>query len=483
MIENLEQIKEKIDIVDVVSHFIPLRGRVPTLEACCPFHEEKTPSFKVNTTRQMWRCFGGCDEGGDAISFVMKYKGVDFMEAVEIIAGILNIDVVRGQNKNFKKNDDAQKLQEICDIWKKNVNKIMPYLEKRGVNQMSVERFELGLGTFTQASDELKEKYTLNAMNQRLTFPIKNKYNKIIGFGGRKLSGNGAKYINSKTNTSFNKSNTFYGLNIASRYIARRKEAIVVEGYMDVIMAHQAGFKTTLGVLGTALTKEHLAVLNKMGAKIGLFFDKDEAGKKAMLRSMELLVRNGFYDAFILDINTKQKDFADIVLHDPNALQGARKIPIIEYFMQKTLMGFEDLSVHEKNKKINYILNFLSLCANDFLRTSYIKQLESYGYTTQKTTNYTPRKPKITLKIDVLEAQIIQACYKNKENTSFFLHFLSTNDFRTSKDALQAIVRGETNTALENILMLDLPKLTDIKQAVKSINERKERLKYKRGFR
>ena len=324
MIDNasIESLKSSIDIVDVVGSFIELRKAGANYKANCPFHGEKTPSFVVSPSRQIYHCFG-CGAGGDSIKFVMELEKLSYPEAIEKIAAMNNFSLT--YTKGSSDYSDAKRVLENVGKWySKNLASNLvakDYLKSRGISQNSIETFEIGyvpsgneVMQFLQSSILPMPKaveagvLAANENNQgfyarlveRVTFPIYSTSGAIVGFGGRTITNHPAKYINSPQTKLFNKSRLLYGYNLAKDTIYKTKRVIVCEGYLDVVMFHQAGFTEAVAGMGTALTAEHLPLLRKGEPKVILAYDGDKAGVAAAFKAAKLLSHAGFDGGVVL---------------------------------------------------------------------------------------------------------------------------------------------------------------------------------------
>jgi len=329
---SIDRLRNSIDIVDVVGSYIELKKSGANFKANCPFHGEKTPSFVVSPQKQIFHCFG-CGIGGDAIKFVMEFEKLSYPDAIEKLASNYNISLSYTKGKSSL--TDEKRVLELLEQWyKKNLvqnKEALEYLLNRGIAQSSIEKFELGyVGSGLSVIEYLKanqiplpkavdagviaigergEYYA--RLVDRVIFPIYNANGSIVGFGGRTLGNHPAKYINSPQTKLFNKSRLLYGYNLAKRDIYNKRRIIVTEGYLDVIMLHQAGFSTAVATLGTALTPEHLPLLRKGEPKVILAYDGDKAGVGAALKAAKLLSSNGFEGSVVLF--PEGKDPADMV--------------------------------------------------------------------------------------------------------------------------------------------------------------------------
>lgn len=323
MIDNnsIEALKNSIDIVDVVGNYIELRKAGANYKANCPFHGEKTPSFVVSPSKQIYHCFG-CGVGGDSVKFVMEIEKLSYPEAIEKLAS--NYNFTLQYTKGSSDYGQSKRILESLQKWYvKNLDfnqSAKQYLLDRGISNSSIEAFEIGfvgrgsdvmdflssnLFPLPQAQEagiiaqgEQGEFYA--RLVERVTFPIYSSNGSIVGFGGRTLGNHPAKYINSPQTKLFNKSRLLYGYHRAKDAIYANKKLIVCEGYLDVIMFHQAGFKEAVATLGTALTTEHLPLLRKGSPQVILAYDGDNAGVAAALKAARMLSVGGFDGGVVL---------------------------------------------------------------------------------------------------------------------------------------------------------------------------------------
>lgn len=324
MIDNasIESLKNSIDIVDVIGNYVELRKAGANYKANCPFHGEKTPSFVVSPSKQIYHCFG-CGVGGDSIKFVMELEKLSYPEAIEKLASMYNFSLRYTQGSSDY--SDAKRVLEAIGQWYiKNLDRnqtAMQYLLNRGISQNSIETFEIGyvpsgqeVMQFLQsallplpkaaeagiiAQNESGSGYYARLV-ERITFPIYSTSGALVGFGGRTITNHPAKYINSPQTKLFNKSRLLYGYHLAKESIYKNKKIIVCEGYLDVIMFHQAGFKEAVAGMGTALTPEHLPLLRKGDPKVILAYDGDKAGVAAALKAAQMLSAAGFDGGVVL---------------------------------------------------------------------------------------------------------------------------------------------------------------------------------------
>ena len=311
----IDEIKQRVDIVEVASEYVPGLKKVGrNFKALCPFHVEKTPSFYVFPERQSWHCFGACGSGGDVFSFVMKKEGVDFGEALRLLSRRAGIELVQKQPSEYEKK--AERLKEINQAAAEYYHKLLlrfpalDYLTRRGISSKAIEDFQLGFSLDSWNAlrghlieigydeEELlaagllvgkEEERSYDRFRNRLMFPIRDITGRTLGFGARSLDDSLPKYINSPETKIFEKSNILYGIDRAKTSIRRQNLAIVVEGYMDVIAAHQYGYENVVASMGTALTERQVGILKKLTKNLTLALDADAAGEMATLRGEEVI--------------------------------------------------------------------------------------------------------------------------------------------------------------------------------------------------
>lgn len=311
--KSIEELKQKADIVAVIEHYIEVKKSGSNFVAICPFHDDKNPSMHINTQKGFYHCFA-CKAGGDVFHFVKEYERVNFQEAVEKVAQICNFSL----HYTSEKQESNKALYEILPLlnafYKQNLNKhkeAIAYLYSRALSDEDIRKFELGFAPSSEESLRLLKNEKIELQNalecgavkfseeqkeyyasfiKRISFPIYDYKGLLVGFGGRTLdSTQKAKYVNSPQCRLFDKSRIFYAFHLAKDAIAKKKEIIVCEGYMDAIAFHKAGLKNAVAVLGTALTQHHLPLIKRYEARVILCFDSDSAGINAAMRSAFLL--------------------------------------------------------------------------------------------------------------------------------------------------------------------------------------------------
>lgn len=421
MNDEVEQIKDRLDIVDVVSNYLTLKKAGTNLKANCPFHNEKSPSFMVSPERQTFRCFG-CNEGGDIFTFIEKMEGVDFYNALKILAERAGVALKSGSVKYGErefKSDKKTRIYEINDWTKKLYHKILvehpkaekarKYIRSRGLSEEMVKEFEIGyapdswdlLIKFLKGKG-YEESEIVNAgvaiksekgkvydrFRGRIIFPINNVMGLTVAFTSRILENNSeqAKYINSSESPVYIKGKTIYGLDKAKMFIKEEDLAVFVEGNMDVIACHQAGFRNVVATSGTAITPEQLKALNRYASVIALSFDHDEAGETAMKRAIKIALQNDI-NTKIISIEGPYKDPDEAIKADPKNWDRAvlHSKPSLEYWIDLLIRKNPDLSVLTKKSIAKEILPVIKTIFSDIEKEYYIKYLANKLSVAEKT--------------------------------------------------------------------------------------------------
>ncbi|EDP2654083.1 TPA: DNA primase [Campylobacter jejuni] len=380
--ESIENLSQRLNIVDVIENYIEVKKQGSSFVCICPFHTDKNPSMHINPTKGFYHCFA-CKAGGDAFKFVMDYEKLSFADAVEKVASLSNFTLSYTKEKQENKKELKSILPNLNAYFKDNLKhhkEVLTYLYQRALNDKDIAKFELG---FAGASEDsirllqnqnipLEDAMSVGALKKdennefyasfiwRITFPIYDHKDLLVGFGGRTLNPNvPAKYVNSPQNILFDKSRIFYAFNIAKENIAKKKEIIVCEGYMDAIAFHKAGFNNAVAVLGTALTEHHLPLIRRYDAKVILCFDNDEAGLKAATRSAFLLSTNKI-DGKVA-ILQGGKDPAELVAKNEstklhNILDEG--IELGEFYIRRLISTHSIISALDKQKALETIQKF-----------------------------------------------------------------------------------------------------------------------------
>ncbi|RXJ86583.1 DNA primase [Arcobacter sp. CECT 8985] len=474
--ESIENLKNHLDIVDVVSQSLELKKSGANFKACCPFHGEDTPSFVVSPAKQIYHCFG-CGAGGDSIKFVMEYEKLNYPEAIEKLASMYNVTL--SYDDNHKPKQDLKVLDSVNQYYIKlfaSNNVAKEYIKSRGISEFSIEKFEIGYAPKSfETINYLKNNY-LNLADakelgvidsgenglysrfiERITFPIYGLNSKIVGFGGRTITGHNAKYVNSPQTKIFNKSKLLYGYNIAKENIYKKNRIIVTEGYLDVIMLHQAGFNTAVATLGTALTKDHLPILRRGEPKIIVAYDGDKAGLNAAFKASVMLSQSEFEGGVV--IFSGGMDPADMVKE--GKVEQLNKIfdnPIafISYAIDYIVSKYNINDANQKQKALQE--------ANDYLKTlSILYQDEYKRYLAQKlnirenlvkVSNQVKRKvDNSSTKIDIAELSIIKAILEKPSRLDYVLDMVDSSIFDYHKEQFELLLNDIDNPALNGILL------------------------------
>lgn len=408
MSNAVEEIKDRMAIEDLVGQYVQLKKVGRSLKGLCPFHNEKTPSFIVSPEKQIAYCFG-CNKGGDVFSFIQDIEGVDFVDAMKILAertGV-SLDGYRIETKHTPgKKEELMKLYEKVTIfyeqqlWQtEKGKKVIEYLHKRGINDETIKEFRLGFSpdSFeTTYSNLLKSGFTKKTLVEagiaqtkettvekiydrfrgRLMFPICDSLGRVVGFGGRALSkGQEPKYLNSPETAIYHKSRILYGFSHAKSALKESEEIVIVEGYMDVLAAYQDGVKNIVASSGTALTSKQLRLLKPFVKKLYLAFDMDLAGEEAARRAFELSQEFDF-DVYTV-VLPEGKDPADFVKASGGKLAEVIKAsPAFgEYLYNKIFSAYGTDTIAAKKKIIQELIPFIKQLRSNIEKDEYIRKL------------------------------------------------------------------------------------------------------------
>ena len=496
--DSIEGLKAQLDIVDVIGNYIELKRAGTNYKAVCPFHDEKTPSFVVSPSKQIYHCFG-CGAGGDSIKFVMDYEHLSYPEAIEKLAREYNYTLRYEKSDNKKKNLDL--LKSLSEFYEQNLlkNKVaLDYLKKRGVYESSIEKFELGFaGSSFETIEFLKKNFfdTKEAIElgvlgfdrernnlyarfiDRIMFPIYSQNGLLVGFGGRTITNHPAKYINSPETSYFNKSKLLYGFYLAKDTIYKKKEVIITEGYLDVIMLHQAGFSNAVATLGTALTRQHLPLLRKTEAKVILSYDGDSAGINAALKASILLSHSGFEGGVV--IFEGDMDPADMVYNGKiDKLNDKFKNykPFIEFVIDMSISKYDIKNPFEKEKVLNELKSYL-LGLSEVVREEYKVYVASKlgispSIVNLKQTSKQEQINKKTTYKDMAELTIIKTILEHPKFLDTVLNLLDERVFVYHKDEFRLVLENQTNDKRVIEILLD-----DSIKTINDIDELKGELK------
>ena len=474
--ESIENLKNHLDVVDVVSQFLELKKSGANFKACCPFHGETTPSFVVSPAKQIYHCFG-CGAGGDSIKFVMEYEKLSYPETIEKLASMYNFNL--DYENTDEKKQDTKILEEVNKYYQKlfvyNEN-VKEYISKRGISEFSIEKFEIGYAPISvdtinflksnhyNLNDAIELGVIDNGTNglysrfiERITFPIYSITGKLVGFGGRTITGHNAKYVNSPQTKLFNKSRLLYGYHLAKEQIYKKNQIIVCEGYLDVIMLHQAAFNTALATLGTALTTEPLPLLRRGDPKVILAYDGDKAGLAAAFKASVMLSQSEFEGGVI--IFADGLDPADMVNNGKiNELNEIFSNPIsyIPYAIDYIISKYDINDPNQKQKALTE--------ANEYLKTlSLLNQDEYKRYLAQKlnirenlvkisSNKQRTYEPNLT-KIDIAELCIIKSILEKPKRLDSVLDIVDASMFEIHRNEFELLLTDIENISLNSIVL------------------------------
>ena len=478
--KSIERLKAQTDIVDVVGHYLPLKKSGANFVCVCPFHDDKNPSMSVSPSRGIFHCFS-CKAGGDAIKFVMDYEKLSYPEAVEKIASLQNftLNYVRGgepakENKHILENANAFYRSLLYKT-----PAAVEYLYSRGITDELIDKFELGFAPESAQTIRLlqneqiepKEALEVGIVKQnengiyasfinRITFPIYTHTGRLVGFGGRTISGNPAKYVNSPQSAVFDKSTLFYGYHLAKREIFTKNQIIITEGYMDVIMLHKAGFNNVVAVLGTALTTKHLPLLKRGEISVILCFDGDDAGINAATKSALLLAQNEIDGSVV--IIEGGADPADMVV--AGKIEYLRQIfesgmEIGEFYIRHLASGFDLSRPVQKQKALEAIQAFTAslkpIVANSYapLVAKILNITEGSFWLTRGANTQAAQERMQAYEMqnlgknqrgrkDILEIRFLKTMIENPNFKKIVLENLKTEYFVRHRDIYEAVAQG-----------------------------------------
>jgi DNA primase len=424
----VDEIKERIDAVELISNYVQLKKAGRNFKGLCPFHAENTPSFVVFPDTGTWHCFGACSEGGDIFTFVMKREGWDFRIALEELARRAGVELRERTPEQEAEDQERTRLREIVEaaaVYFHNLLLNAPqaaqardYVARRGLRERTVETFQLGyaldewhaLETFLNGKGYAREELisagllveredgrVYDRFRDRLMIPIRDRRGRVTGFGARALDPEGMpKYLNSPQTPLFDKGRTLYGLDRATRGIRAAERAVVVEGYMDVLQAHQAGFTDVVAQLGTALTEENLRQLTRYTRRVILALDADQAGQAATIRGLDvarqaletelepvfdargLLHLEGRLSADIRVLTLPEgQDPDDVIRQDPPrwAVLVDRAVPLVEHYMRSLLEGQDLADPKVKTEMTQSLVPIIRQISSPIERAHYAQQL------------------------------------------------------------------------------------------------------------
>ncbi|MCP5003905.1 MAG: DNA primase [Planctomycetes bacterium] len=402
--EKISAIQGSLNLLDLVSQYITLTRRGGNYVGLCPFHREKTPSFVVNEEKQLYKCFG-CGENGTIFNFLMKQDAISFPEAVKALAEKANIPLMDfQQHKKHQKTDVLYEAHEQAIRFFSNLllnseegKQAKGYLANRSITDDTIRKFRLGYSPNRwdaivtksrewHTSNQILERAGLiiqkksggfyDRFRNRLMFPIFNIQNKSVGFGARTLDKSSAKYLNSPETEIFHKSKTLFGLNLAKSSMIKKRRILIMEGYTDVIMAHQCGIDWSIALLGTALTREHVKILKRYCDKVTLVLDPDNAGQRSSEKSLDLFIEEDL-DARVILLPENHDPYDFLVKRGAQQFleQEEKAYDFLSFKIKLSKTRWDTSSVNGKASAIDDILLSATKIPNILKRELMIKRI------------------------------------------------------------------------------------------------------------
>jgi DNA primase catalytic core len=406
------QVKENADIVGIIGQYVPLKKAGSRYVGLCPFHHDRSPSMNVTPQMGIYKCFA-CGAGGDVLKFVQEYEKLDFLDALKIVASRAGVNIpehIAFSKDDADKGKSSQALaanQLACQLYQEELAaspEVLEYLAKRGISEETRKQFQLGLAPATPekllkraAAKGIPDQAFMDAgilgetqggrrydrFGGRLIFPIWNLSGHVIGFGGRILAAEGApkdvhqpKYVNSPESAFYHKSKVLYGLNFARNPMDKAGEAVIVEGYMDLLALWQAGIRNVVAVSGTALTKEHVHILGRFCRKAYLFLDGDEPGRKAVRRSLEPLLAQGIEVRVpVLPSPEDPDSFTRKFGGDKVRELFAQGEDIVAFLLRSAHKPVDAMSPEEKDGLLQECLGLLQAMPSPIVREQHLEEL------------------------------------------------------------------------------------------------------------
>ncbi|MCY4366449.1 MAG: DNA primase [Chloroflexi bacterium] len=432
----IDDIKARLDILDVVSGYVSLQRSGRAFKACCPFHQERTPSFYVNQERQSWHCFGACATGGDIFGFIMKAENLEFREALQRLAQQAGVALPTRERQS--EHEDLFRLNEVArEFFQQYLASSMgsdarAYVEGRGINKETVSKFELGLsprdgqGLFNHllksgftpemtvragASYQRQDGGHVDAFRGRLIIPIRNGQGELAGFGSRALDDSMPKYLNTGRTPVFDKGRTLYGMYLA-RDSARQQGIVIVEGYMDAISAHQHGYDNVVASMGTALTEYQVAEVLRTTRQVTMALDADAAGQQATLRSLESswqvfqnrqVWQSGGASSpqrqedlnLRVAILTDGKDPDEVIRQSPEKWEElvSNGVPLFDYLLPALSAQVNTSTPEGKVRMVERVSPFIYAVNEPILQDSYLRKLADFLAVRDETLRATLNRP------------------------------------------------------------------------------------------
>lgn len=403
--DTIDRIKSRVDITDIVRHHIALSKAGQNLKGLCPFHHEKTPSFTVSPSKQIFHCFG-CGAGGNVFTFLSRLTGASFPEVVRDLGRTVGIEVEESSSQAGHKTiltQTVERMNQAAAAWYQNNlrdvrvgSEAREYLARRGIESRIVDQF--GIGVAPAEWDGLLQLLTHKGFSSsdletaglviartnkagfydrfraRVMFTITDLRKRVVGFGGRVLGDGTPKYLNSSDTVLFKKGQTLFAFDHARETIARTKTVIVVEGYFDAIALHQAGLTNTVATLGTALTSDHVQVLRRFASKVVLLFDPDAAGVRAALRGLDLFVNSGLgVKVVTLPVGEDPDTFVRKEGPDAFVRLEERAPSLLDFALEHSLKATEGSTIEGRIRSVDEILQIIQKSEHPIEREERLK--------------------------------------------------------------------------------------------------------------
>ncbi|HEX5479432.1 MAG TPA: DNA primase [Dehalococcoidia bacterium] len=563
---SIEDVKQRIDIVDLVSQYVTLKKAGRGFTGLCPFHSERTPSFHVDPARQTWHCFGACGTGGDIFQFVMKKDGIEFREALRMLAERAGVEL--DSRRNTQEDSQRARLHEINEaaaaffhaslLESDRAGAARAYVAERRLADASVEQFQIGyapnswdalLGHLAGRGFDAKDvrnaglavegdRGVYDRFRHRLMFPIRDDRGRIAGFGGRMLPGEAlgggdvhAKYVNTPQTPAFDKGALLYALDLAKDAI-RAEGAVIVEGYMDVIAAHEHGFTNVIASMGTALTERQVTLLKRYTRSITLALDADAAGSEATLRGVRVVAdavdREGtplvdwrgvirHQETLAADIRVltmpEGRDPDETIRSDPDLWREliASAKPVLDHLFDATLARHDAASPRERSAAVSELLPMIAAVGDRVVQSHYLQRLARAAHVDEATLRQEMRRPRtapqraprpqdageldttrvvrasvrdareefclaLLFRYPVLRAEsldITPELFGQSENRALFAAWV---EWSNEGESFEASLTPDLRPQFERVVNLDLPPFDDdaLPRALRSIVERIE---------
>ncbi len=515
----IDEVKQRTDIVEVISQYTTLTKSGRTFRALCPFHSEKRPSFFVYPEQQSWHCFGACGTGGDVFSFIMKKQGIDFGETLRLLAQRAGVTIPSRSEPDTGK-DERERLYQVNGAAAQYFHNLLlnsqagerarNYLASRGLSPKTIIDFQLGFSLnsweslkqyllergYTESElleaglvVETEDGKTHDRFRNRLLFPINDGRNRTTGFGARALDDSLPKYLNSPQTPIFDKSSSLYGINLATPAIRQQNLAVIVEGYTDVITAHQNGFTNVVATMGTSVTEKQVSSLKRLTKNMVLALDADTAGEEAMLRCV------GYENTIDAEVKVvilpRDKDPDDVIKEDAKTWQHLLEeaLPVVDYTFNMATFKLNLTTARDKSLAVDKLLPIIAEIKDNTRRDHYLTKLAKIAGASYRSmeaalsrikSDRRAREPKseavaravqplrsspieeycLTLLLQHLELKNkgespLPEYFENSENREIFVAWQQASDLPSIKDKLDAAIWEHLDALINKNILAD----------------------------